>query len=132
MAADELSMRELANLFELKLGATRDDIVDLKVRLDTALAQQREQFERYVLAAVYEADKRTAQAVERAQDERIRRQDELIKRVEEEAESDRKTARAAEAAAKQTSRMAILTAIGTFLAALTLEALNTWLKTGGH
>lgn len=123
--ADELTMRELANLFEHKLADARDDIVDLKVRLDTALAQQREQFERYVLSAVYEADKRTAAALERAQDERIRR-------VEYEAETDRQTARTNEHASKQTARVAIFTALGTFLAALALEGFNAWAKSGGH
>ncbi len=110
--ADEPTMRELAALLEHKLSDTREDILDLKMRLDVALTQQREQFSLYVLSAVYEADKRTVAVAADAAAERLAK-------IEQQLET-----------ARQNSRMAILTAVGAFLGAVALAALSAWLK--GH
>lgn len=64
-------IRELATLFETKLIGTREDIVDLKSRIEANAHLQREQWKEFVLLREYEADKRTATAQREATDQRL-------------------------------------------------------------
>lgn len=118
--ADELTMRELANLFEHKLSDTRDDIIDLKIRLDTALAQQREQFAHYVLSAVYEADKRTAAALNKASEKRM-----------EQIERQNETHRADMAGHHRTNRLLFWTVGASILGSLVMVVATLLISKGG-
>jgi glucokinase len=113
--ADETSneLQRAVGIGELQRTVERNH-KDLVVALEV-LGQR---MERYVLEKVYVAQ------YEALADK--------VKRIDEDAEEDRKTARAAEASNHQTSRMAFLTSLGAFLGALALAALTGWLRTGGH
>lgn len=56
----------------------------------------------------------------------------MVKRIDKDADDDRKTARAAEAANRQNSRLAVLTALATLAAGIALAVFNAFVHTGGH
>lgn len=102
--ADEPSASELERLIERNHRETSADILDLKSQLTANVSTIISQFDRYVLAAVYEAR-------EQARDERDRAQDERIKKLEDAAEAERKHRDEEAKANRRMYKTAIITAV---------------------
>jgi N-methylhydantoinase B/oxoprolinase/acetone carboxylase alpha subunit len=112
--ADEPSASELERLIERNHRETSADILDLKSQLTANVSTIITQFDRYVLAAVYEAN-------ERARDERDRAQDAQIAEIKDELTS-----------ARRASRGAITMGAASFLAALAVAVVVGFMKGAGH
>ena len=109
--SDEPTTSELERLIARNHRETTHDIA----KLELAIAAQRADFDRYVLAQVYEADKRATADRERTRDDRI-------KKLEEEATVRARGNRAAFWAAGSAVAAAIVGAVMAYLLA----------KGGGH
>lgn len=81
--ADEPSPRELERLISRNHAETSADILDLKSQLTANVTTLIGQFDKYVLAKVYEADERARTAVNDALSERL-------KKVEDEQTTNRR------------------------------------------
>lgn len=85
---DEPSTGELERLIERNHRETSADILDLKSQLTGNVSTLLAQFDRYVLAAVYEADEHRRKAERDADRERVTKLDEVVEeeRTKREAE----------------------------------------------
>lgn len=117
MGDEQPSPRELHQLIERNHKDLVSDLRDMQTQHSAAIQTLIAQMQQYVLREVYHAEQ-TAQS-------------ERIVRLEKQGETDRERAATEAHSARQTSRMALLTSIGTFLAALAVAAVSAWLR-GGH
>lgn len=111
--ADEPSTGELERLIERNHRETSADILDLKSQLTSNVTTLLNQFDKYVLAAVYEANERTRNATEQSLKQQV---GELRDEV---------------TTARRGNRTAAVAAIFSFLGALALVAFQALIK-GGH
>lgn len=112
--ADEPTASELERIIERNHRETSADILDLKSQLTANVSTLISQFDRYVLAAVYEANERAREAREKAQDDQIRDlKDEMV-------------------SARRSARGAVLAGISSIVAAIVVAVVLGAMKGTGH